>query len=213
MYADTPFSSGREAASDPLPLHPAEEARQASVREFEPFAYENDRTMRAIAVEAMEACDASAGMVSIMEADEERFLAAVGNSHRPGKRRESICAHTILEPDVLAVEDLSRDPRFRAMPYVAGPPFLRFYAGAPILDATGLPLGAVCVTHTVPHEISSKCLLAVKRLAEVASAVLESRLLFAHSRIRYAPNSEYLATQARMDDLLLTMVESRPSWV
>lgn len=182
-----------------------------SVREVEPYAQPDDRIMRVIAQEAMDACDATAAMVSIMEADTERFLAAVGTSLRVASRRESVCAHVILEPDALAIEDLTLDARFRDMPYVVGPPFLRFYAGAPILDAAGLPLGAVCVTNTKPHHISSKCLLAVRHLAEVASAVLETRLHIGSVSSYHAPMTARSAIQTRMDGLLMTMVQHRPS--
>ena len=199
------------SATSGAPLHPFEGARLASVREFEPLVRDDDAAMVAIAREAMELCAATLGIVSLMEATEERILAMVGSPRRTIPRRESLCSHSILDPYVTVVEDLSKDPRFERLPYVAGDPFLRFYAGAPILDATGLPLGTVCVLSPKPQAISAKCQLALAGLAEVASAVLETRLLLSDAAAAVRPPRTSQPLQARLDALLVTLIEPRPS--
>ncbi len=44
----------------------------------------------------------------------------------------SVCAHALIEPDLLVIPDLTADPRTAANPLVTGEPFIRFYAGAPL---------------------------------------------------------------------------------
>lgn len=170
------------------------------LRKYEPLLHAGDALMVSIACEATDVCSSPIGIVSVMEEGQERFIGCVGTDIECVDRSVSICAHTILEPDPLVVEDVRLDARFRNLPYVVGPPFIRFYAGAPVIDRSGLPIGSVCVLHTQPHEVSSKCLLALGRLALVAAAVLETRLLAAATRDR-----------SRLDDLLLTILEPRPS--
>lgn len=46
------------------------------------------------------------------------------------------------------MSDLPQDPRFRKLPYVAGPPFFRFYAGTPLLTRDNVPIGSVFVIDT-----------------------------------------------------------------
>ena len=48
--------------------------------------------------------------------------------------------------ELLWIEDGRRDPRVATMPSVAGPPYLRFYAAAPIRLADGSVPGVICVT-------------------------------------------------------------------
>jgi len=52
---------------------------------------------------------------------------------------------------IFAVSDLSKDPKFRNLPYVAGGPHFRYYAGTPLLSKLGIPIGSVFVIDTRPH--------------------------------------------------------------
>ena len=106
------------------------------------------------------------------------------------------------------VEDATRDPRFWDNPFVRDEHHLRFYAGAPIFDATGLPLGAVCVCHDSPMTLDSRCQLSLRRAAEIASALFETRLLLAEAHARYVPKVRASLAQARLDALLLTLTDS-----
>ena len=63
----------------------------------------------------------------------------------------SICAHAILQPGLFVVPDTTRDARFAGNPLVTGAPHLRFYAGALLETAEGLPLGTLCVLDHKPR--------------------------------------------------------------
>jgi GAF domain-containing protein len=59
-----------------------------------------------------------------------------------------------LESDSYAcftVSDLSKDQRFRDLPYVAGPPYMKFYAGTPLLTESNVPIGSVLVIDSRPR--------------------------------------------------------------
>jgi GAF domain-containing protein len=49
----------------------------------------------------------------------------------------SFCAYAIHTPKLLVVSDATCDPRFADNPLVVGPPHVRFYAGAPLIDREG----------------------------------------------------------------------------
>lgn len=193
------------------PTHASEWDRILSLRENRLLARSNDPLMLSLARQAAQACNVPIGLVSLMEEDGERFVACVGYQVDWIPRRDSICAYAILEADVLTIADASADSRFRHNPYVAGEPHVRFYVGAPIFDAQGLPLGSISAIDDHPQEASSRCVLAIRRLAEVASAVMQVRLLFAKTCDRSSNEGDTKASQARLDAILLTLVESRPT--
>jgi hypothetical protein len=73
-------------------------------------------------------------------------------------RNEALCSVAILPgaPDVTAVLDATTDDTYRTHMSVLGPPYLRFYAGAPIkvtYEGKQYKLGMVCVTSTEPRTI------------------------------------------------------------
>jgi len=43
------------------------------------------------------------------------------------------------------VNDLTKDDRFNQLPFVTGTPFLRFYAGVPLITKRGIPIGSLFI--------------------------------------------------------------------
>lgn len=71
-------------------------------------------------------------------------------------RNQSLCSHAILPnaPDVTAVIDTISDPVYGSHLVVTGPPYIRFYAAAPIkitYNNKVFNLGTVCVASTEPQ--------------------------------------------------------------
>ena len=90
--------------------------------------------------------------VSIIFRDWQYLISAKGIDPGVYRRSTSFCGHAIMTPDqVFVVPDATTDPRFAGNPVVLDDPELRFYAGTPLLDADGLPLGALCVLDRKPH--------------------------------------------------------------
>jgi diguanylate cyclase (GGDEF)-like protein/PAS domain S-box-containing protein len=69
-----------------------------------------------------------------------------------------------------AINDTRADARVRNFSCVTGPPYIRFYAGAPIFSVRGELLGVLAVFDTVARVMSSHELVALSNLAELASA-------------------------------------------
>ncbi|HEY3845835.1 MAG TPA: GAF domain-containing protein [Acetobacteraceae bacterium] len=81
------------------------------------------------------------------------FLAEAGAGFDSLPREHSFCTYAIHSQAPLVVEDALLDPRFSDNPYVAGPPGLRFYAGAPLIDAHGYCLGTFCLVDMKPRSM------------------------------------------------------------
>src|ERR1700753_1141781 len=81
---------------------------------------------------AMHICAAPVALVSFVAKDRQWFKARAGFEPCEPDLDSSVCAHALVEPDLLIVPDLTADLRTAANPLVTGEPFIRFYAGAPL---------------------------------------------------------------------------------
>lgn len=100
---------------------------------------------------ATQVCAAPVALVSFVSNDRQWFKARIGIDDCQTDLNSSVCAHALLEPDLLVVTDLSNDPRTKDNPLVTGEPFIRFYAGAPLRTAEGHAVGSLCVIDTEPR--------------------------------------------------------------
>lgn len=98
---------------------------------------------------------------------------------------------------VTQVVDARADARFAANPLVTGEPHVRFYAGTPILDDEGVPVGTVCVVDTVPRQLTTAQSEALQVIARQARFLLDLRV-FLDEQER-ALNQQLHVTRELMD--------------
>jgi diguanylate cyclase (GGDEF)-like protein len=89
--------------------------------------------------------------LSFADAERHWIKARYGAQVSEIPRRMSFCDETIRSDDVFVVPDARADSRFATAPVVAGPPHVRFYAGAPLISPEGLRVGSLCVLDQHPH--------------------------------------------------------------
>ncbi|TCQ01342.1 PAS domain S-box-containing protein [Sphingomonas sp. PP-F2F-A104-K0414] len=101
---------------------------------------------------AAELCDAPVALLSLVEEEYQRFLSRTGTDLEQTPRSMSFCAHAMHHHEVMEVADARTDPCFTDNALVTGEPYVRFYAGAPLVSSEGVPLGALCVLAPDPRE-------------------------------------------------------------
>lgn len=97
---------------------------------------------------------------------------------RETSRQVSFCAHAILSSnDVFIVPDTHLDPRFISNGLVTGPPFIRFYAGVPLVSPEGFKLGTFCIIDTKPREegLTLNGKQNIRELAEMVMDIMVNR--------------------------------------
>ncbi|CCO28948.1 DNA polymerase delta small subunit [Rhizoctonia solani AG-1 IB] len=86
-------------------------------------------------------------IISLIDKDYQWFKSESGFGADGTSRDSSFCAHSILQrgAEPLVVTDATQDWRFANNPFVAGPPHIRFYAGAPLRTTEGYNIGTLCI--------------------------------------------------------------------
>lgn len=121
-------------------------------------------------------CGTPIALVSLITEDRQWFKARVGLDVSQTPRDQAFCAHAIGNPSqIMEVQDASKDPRFMHNPLVVGEPFIRFYAGMPLLTPSGAALGTVCVIDRVPRQLTPAMALGLQALARQAGELLALR--------------------------------------
>jgi len=114
-------------------------------------------------------------LVSLLTARRQWFKARVGLGPQETPREWAFCSHAILQDAPFMVEDASTDERFRDNPLVLAEPHIRFYAGVPLRDRAGNPMGTLCVIDREPRRLRSTELQALCDLADIASSEIQAK--------------------------------------
>lgn len=92
-------------------------------------------------------------------------------------REVAICNYTVLSNEIFVVPDLIEDSRFSQNLLVTESPYLRFYAGAPIIlheDNKSYRLGALCVMDMKPnHDFNEQQAKVLAQFAMMAADALQ----------------------------------------
>lgn len=153
MNIPTPFMGAPSAgAIDPTYLGPdAEPARRAVLAQYDFEGVADDPELKAITDFVAKLCEAKTCLVSLVGTSSQHFVARTGLDATGTPRGQSFCQHAMVEERIMVVRDASQDPRFAANTLVTGAPYIRFYAGAPLISEEGAPLGALCVIDPEPR--------------------------------------------------------------
>lgn len=158
------------------PTSGIEAARLAALRDLDILDTEPEAEFESIVKAAAALCGMPMSLISLVDQDRQWFKANVG---LPGvsetPRSMAFCARTILQDDILEVDDCAEDDRFNDNPLVTGDPELRFYAGVPLRLSNGLQVGSLCVLDKKPGKLTESQRVALKHLSEAAVHALESR--------------------------------------
>ena len=144
----------RPARARPV-LPSIEEGRDQVYEAYHFESLEGDPELEALIRFAARLCEAPIALVGLLEHDHFRFLARVGTDAKESPYSTSFCAHVMLGDEPMQVPDAQQDPRFADSPLVVGEPFVRFYAGYPLVSEEGLPLGALAVADQAIAGIES----------------------------------------------------------
>lgn len=157
------------------PLPENEPCRLEALHRYEILNTEAEHAFDDLAELAAKLCQTPIALVSLVDPSRQWFKAKVGVTVCETSRDIAFCAHAILQREILEVRDALHDPRFADNPLVTEKPFIRFYAGIPLLTHDGYALGTLCVIDRVPRQLTADQRHALTVLGRQVMNLLELR--------------------------------------
>ena len=134
-------------------------------------------------------CDTQLALINFIDTKRHWFKSCIGCK---GELKEiPFCNYTILHSDIFIVLDCLVDERFKKNPLAINEKIIRFYAGVPLINSAGYPIGTLCVLDYICRSLSIKQVECLKVLAQQVMMILDSR----QSAIDTKSNSEKITQQ------------------
>lgn len=181
--------------SSPYPVPGNEDDRLEALAEFHLMDTPPEEDFDRLAGLASRLFKVPIVLVSLLARDRQFFKAHVGFDLCETSREISFCAHAIMQDDILLIPDALEDPRFSSNPLVLGPPFIRFYAGKPLVTPAGAKIGTVCLIDTQPRKTFTA--EDRKNLTDLAALVMDRMEM---RRLDYIKS----ISQARLENIAAT---------
>ena len=100
--------------------------------------------------------DVPVAAITFIDANRQWIKARRGLDMCEVNRELSVCNYTLLQNQVLEIEDLQQDERFKHLPFIAGEPFYHFYAGVPLITINGYKIGVFCIIDTKVRRLNEE---------------------------------------------------------
>lgn len=155
-------------------------------------------------------CGTPISLITLLDGRRQWFKARAGMAACETPQEYAFCSHAIRGREIFIVKDALTDPRFRDNPLVTGEPFIRFYAGVPLVTAEGHALGTLCVIDTVPRELTAQQKTALTLLARQVFNQMKARNQMRGMKQTLVETSLLQRQMAGNNDLFQTFMDNGP---
>jgi PAS domain S-box-containing protein len=151
-------------------LHRLEALHQYQILDTEPEAAFDDLVQLAAQI-----CNVPIALITLVDANRQWIKARTGTDVTELPRGIGFCNLCLQQQDVVIIPDTLADERSATNPVVVGAPYIRFYAGVPLLTPAGQEIGTLCVADQTPHELNSQQINGLQALSRQVVSQLELR--------------------------------------
>ncbi|BAZ31567.1 multi-sensor signal transduction histidine kinase [Cylindrospermum sp. NIES-4074] len=153
----------------------SEAARLEALHQYQILDTEPEAAYDNLARLAAFICGTPIVLVNFIDENRQWFKAKLGIELTEMPRNVGLSYLCCERRDVVVVPDTLADERLAKNAVVINYPFVRFYAGVPLMTPQGDMLGTLCVIDQVPRELSQKQVEALMALSRLVIDQLELR--------------------------------------
>jgi len=125
---------------------------------------------------ASQICDVPIALVSLIDETRQWFKSHHGLDATETPRELAFCGHAINQDEVFVIEDADHDERFHDNPLVTEAPYVKFYAGAPLIMDNNIRIGTLCVIDNHARKMTDDQKESLAALARQVVSQLQLRL-------------------------------------
>jgi signal transduction histidine kinase/ActR/RegA family two-component response regulator len=152
-----------------------EAARLHALYDYDVLDTEAEKIFDDLTQLAAQICNTPITLISLVDPNRQWFKSKVGLDAEETSRDIAFCAHAIHQKEIFEVEDTLLDKRFFDNPLVTSAPNIRFYAGTPLVSASGHAIGTLCVIDDKPNKLTTDQRQALEVLGRSVISQMELR--------------------------------------
>ncbi len=191
------LAAPREAPVATEEMRHLEEVRLEAVRAYEILDTAPEAAFDRVTALAARLFGVPIAMISLVDEERLWFKSVVGLDVCEIPRGTTFCSYAIERSDVTVVTDTHLDAIFVDNRLVLGAPFVRFYAGAPLINRDGMALGTLCLLDSKPRDFNDN---ERQTLMDLAATVVDALELRRAARQIQRVDAERLAVQTALFD-------------
>ncbi|MBD2165812.1 PAS domain-containing protein [Calothrix membranacea FACHB-236] len=153
----------------------SEAARLQALRQYQILDTEPEQAYDNLAKLAAFICDTPIALVNFIDENRQWFKAKLGLDLPEVPRNVGLSYLCVEKRDFVVVPDTLADEELAKNPVVTSYPFVRFYAGVPLITPKGDILGTLCVIDQQPRQLNQQQIEALQALGRQVIDQLELR--------------------------------------
>ncbi|GAB1542667.1 hypothetical protein NUACC21_53410 [Scytonema sp. NUACC21] len=124
---------------------------------------------------AAQVCATPISLINFIDTNRQWFKAKVGLDVEVMPVDLGFCSYCVEQRDIVVIPDTWADRRFACNPVVTSAPYVRFYAGVPLISPEGEVIGTLCVIDRTPRQMKSEQVESLKAISRLIMRQLELR--------------------------------------